>query len=352
MRMIIKGLLAGIWLLLIPAAAGLPLLRKKETVTLSESFMAGYLALFSLMEVLALPMIFFEMPLHILTGVYGALAVLLALAGCVCLKKRMEKREVCPKDLYPAARKAIKNTSGWFWAAAVLILLQMAAVAVFAHFDADDVMYVGAATTAVQTDTIFSISPYTGYAYSSLPARYILSPFPVFLAVASQLCGGLHPAIMAHMIFPPVFLLMAYAVQNLLAKKWFPEKKDAQGIYLMFTAILTWFSAYSIYSAGNFQMVRIWQGKALLAAALLPFLLYLCLSLALQETKDDSWYLLLLADVSCCLVSSMGIILSALLIGIMAFAGMIYRKKLSIFFKMVLCCLPSLILGVIYLGIK
>ena len=43
----------------------------------------------------------------------------------------------------------------------------------------------------VQTDTIFEVIPYTGLKYYGLPSRYVLSPFPVFLAVVSQLSMGL-----------------------------------------------------------------------------------------------------------------------------------------------------------------
>ena len=43
----------------------------------------------------------------------------------------------------------------------------------------------------VQTDTIFEVIPYTGLKYYGLASRYVLSPFPVFLAVVSQLSAGL-----------------------------------------------------------------------------------------------------------------------------------------------------------------
>ena len=107
-----------------------------------------------------------------------------------------------------------------------------------AHMDADDCFYVATATTDVYTDTIFEVDPYTGTAYRALPRRYVLSPFPVFLAVVSQLSGRLHPAVMAHMVFPAVFLSMAYMVQAVLAKKWFPGEKKAQGIYLLLAACI------------------------------------------------------------------------------------------------------------------
>lgn len=109
-----------------------------------------------------------------------------------------------------------------------------------AHMDADDCFYVATATTDVYTDTIFEVDSYTGTAYRALPRRYVLSPFPVFLAVVSQLSGRLHPAVMAHMVFPAVFLSMAYMVQAVLAKNGFPEKKgpgdlsSSGSLYLQF----------------------------------------------------------------------------------------------------------------------
>ena len=85
--------------------------------------------------------------------------------------------------------------------AGFLILIQLVVVVLYAHMDEDDAFYVGTATTAVETDTLYAYNPYTGAAYNVLPSRYILSPFPAFLAVTSRLCGGLHPAIVAHTVF-------------------------------------------------------------------------------------------------------------------------------------------------------
>ena len=67
------------------------------------------------------------------------------------------------------------ETSVYFWIAAVLIIFQLAVASFLAHMDADDAFYVATATTSVHTDTIFSINPYTGYAYAHLPSRYVLS---------------------------------------------------------------------------------------------------------------------------------------------------------------------------------
>lgn len=350
MEIALKGILAGFWLILVPSCAGTLFLQKKNAFTFSESFMAGYVFIFSVMEILSLPMIYLKLPLHVLVAVYGILTFLAAVWGItVILKKQKESKKRKISGGFGHRWKKIKNISPWFWFAAVLIVLQIGTVSITAHFDADDAMYVGAASTAVQTDTIYSVNPYTGYDYKALPSRYVLSPFPVFLAVISRLCMGLHPAIVAHVVFPAVFLFMAYLVQNLLGKKWFPNDKEAQGMFLFFIAVLNWFSAYSVYNAGNFQMIRIWQGKALLASAMLPFVFYLCLSVMIPERREYSWLLLGMANCGCCLITSMGIMLAPLMIGLFVLVSIIYRRRPSYIYKAALCCIPSLILGIVYI---
>ncbi len=345
MGIVVKALLAGIWLVLVPGAAGQIFFLKRDHAAIPEGLLSGYLLMFSIMEILVFPMMYLKAPLHILTWIYGGLLAAAAIAGLIMTwKKYIRKRK---RDKW-----RMRDISLWFLGACILIALQMAIVAVTAHFDADDAMYVGAASAGVHTDTIYSINPYTGFSYRVLPSRYILSPFPVFLAVACKLCMGLHPGIMAHVIFSAVFLLMAYMVQYLLGKKWFPNDKNAQGMFLFVIAVMNWFSAYSLYNAGNFQMIRIWQGKAMLVSVMLPFVFYLCLTIIIQEKQENTWLLLGMANLSCCLLSSMGIMLAPLMIGLMAFVGLSIKKKFSYFFKAVLCCLPSLILGVVYIWIR
>lgn len=154
---------------------------------------------------------------------------------------------------------------------------------------------------------------------------------------------------MAHMIYPAVFLPFVYGIQYLLGKKWFPDDRQAQGMYLFFAACISSFSAYSVYNSGSFQMVRLWQGKALLASALLPFLFYICQSVLFSKKAEYPWMLLAMADLSCCLLSSMGIILGTLMIGIFLLLCLVFRRDWKAFLKGLACCIPSMVLGVFYI---
>ena len=91
MEIAVKGILAVFWLVLVPIAVGrLPFIKRRQPLLL-ERFLVGYLILFSLMEILALPMIFLKMPLHVLTISYGA-AILLLAAGGIFVTVRQKDR--------------------------------------------------------------------------------------------------------------------------------------------------------------------------------------------------------------------------------------------------------------------
>ena len=228
MNMVIKCLLAAFWLLAVPWAAGGVVLYKSKKKSMGMYLLAGYLLMFSVAELMILPMMWVKLSLHILEYSFAGVMALAAVAGFIfmCREKRMSGND----------EKTHMETSVYFWIAAVLIIFQLAVASFLAHMDADDAFYVATATTSVHTDTIFSINPYTGYAYAHLPSRYVLSPFPVFLAVVSSLCG-FHPAIVAHMIFPAVFIFMAYVVVYQYAKKWLPEQKNGRGILLILCGV-------------------------------------------------------------------------------------------------------------------
>lgn len=343
MNLIIKGILAGFWLIIIPAASGVPFLRKKEHYTAGECFLTGCLFLFALAEIMILVMYYLRTPLHVLVQCYAAAAGLAALWGIVCLRKQAGR-------LADDIKRSVRDASPYFWCALILIFMQMCILAVYAHFDADDAFYVATATTAVQTDSIFTVNPYTGFSYGDyVPSRYILSPFPIFLAVISRLCGGLHPAITAHTVFPPVFQMLSYMVLYQIGRRWFRGDSMRRGIFLFLAAALNCFTSYSIYNAGMFQMVRIWQGKALLASVFLPLLFFLSLSIVMEEHPEYPWPLLFLANTACCLLSSMGILLAPLVQGIFLLFALFRFKSPKRLLKGILCCMPSLILGVIYL---
>ena len=81
MHTLIKLVLAGIWMVLIPAFAGVTWVRKKKDYTLGECFLAGIMFMFALAEILILPAIYRKMSLHFVTVVFAVIMSVFALYG-------------------------------------------------------------------------------------------------------------------------------------------------------------------------------------------------------------------------------------------------------------------------------
>ena len=96
MGFIFKGILAVIWLLVVPCLAG-GFYFRREKRTCSEYLLAGYTLLFAITELLSLTMIFTKQPLHVLTVTYGVVAGVLAFLGARSFYKKRQKNGISPE---------------------------------------------------------------------------------------------------------------------------------------------------------------------------------------------------------------------------------------------------------------
>ena len=87
MGMVVKLILAGFWLVLVPAVAGNPVYRKK-TDRFFRNISERISGAFTVMEILTLPMTVMKMPLHVLTAAWGGIGIVLAVFGLFAFGKR------------------------------------------------------------------------------------------------------------------------------------------------------------------------------------------------------------------------------------------------------------------------
>lgn len=320
---------------IIPYAIGLLLEKKRAHM---QIYITGFIFMLAVFLPIALVAICFSMKLTTLTVIWSVVCIILAVLG-VCFKRKT----VCMNW------KEYKNISVWGVFAFVIILGQAAIVLTGMHLDQDDAFYVATATTAVETNTVMEIDPYMGFAYEMLPARYVLSPFPVFLAVISKL-WKIHPTIIAHTIFPVVFLLMSYAVYMLIGRELFKDRRKEQ-VFLLAIVVVQMFSFFSVYTSGTFLHLRLWQGKAFLANIIIPFI-FLLFAEMIKEEERKLWGALFITITAAALVSSMGILLGPLTLGMLTLGHIVVKRTPNILLKSLLCCSTSVILGTVYLLIR
>ncbi len=315
----------------------------EERNVIAINWGAGFIILWGLFEIIVLPLIYLKKSLNLLCMVYGGIIVLCMIVGVVRSRERiipMVKQSI----------SSIRSKALIGWGNVLLILGQVYIYLRYMHIDDDDAFYVGAAATAVSTNTIFSIDPYTGMEFAKLPSRYVLSPFFSFIAFLSRI-SGVHPAVVTHLVLAGILIVLSYTIYALVGRKLFPDSSKLSEYFLFFVILIILFSGYTVYTQGMFTLVRIWQGKAVFCAVLVPMISYIMLHLASGRAFVADWCFLFLLMCACCLVSSMGIMLGAIMLGIFGILHVIRDRDFKKFFCTALCCLPNIVCAGLYLVI-
>lgn len=341
--MIVKIVLCYVILLAIPFMVGMLYNKivKHEITELLSNWISGFVLCLGLFQILVLPCIVLKTSLTMLTWIYAIIVALVCIISVVNTKGEFGKiwEKVC------IWTKQIPWQTIFVVA---LIAVQIYMYVVYTHTDYDDTFYVATSVIAVDTDTIFQYDPYTGDLYAALPKRYVLSPFPIFVAMLSKL-SGIHATILAHTVLPPVYLLLSYGVYALVGTELFKGKRKSNAWFLSFVGLISIYLYTTDNTQAAFMLMRIWQGKAFLAAMLLPYVFYLGYKMIADKWENKEWIMLLFAMLSCCLVSSMGIMLGAIMAGIMGILNAYAKRNIKSLIKPVLCCVPNIVLAAIYL---
>ncbi len=234
-----------------------------------------------------------------------------------------------------------------------LIFVFMMVMSFFMTYtDGDDAYYVTTAVEAVMSDTMYAKNPYNGLATIS-SFRYKSAPYPMWLALLSK-ATGIYPTALAHTFFPWSMILLSFSVLFLVARNLFGGDTKKRGIFLFFTSILIMFGDYSIYPAENFLLARARQGKAALAAFVLPYLVCLMIRIAKQMGENKKvgvreLALITFTGFAASLCSTIGGALSLALVSVSALVIAVVYKKLKVPALMVAMNLPAVAFVLLYL---
>lgn len=342
---LIKCLILIFWLGLMPFLVGCLWTRrlKNDNGNVLLAYFFGLFSVLALFQVLALPMIYLKCSLTLLTHTWE---------GCVLA---MAVISVLLNGTFQRQRRWVMGVARHMTLvlAAVLICvgLQAAYVTERQHIDDDDAFYLATSTTAVETDSLYQFNPYTGKRYKSVPARYVMASWPLFVASLSRL-SGFHPAILAHLALPGIVVLWAYLIYALFAARLFPGDRHKQSLFLLFVVVLLSFSGYSIYSSGTFLFIRGWQGKAVLAGVGIPAMAWTAWMALKEREGQAAWISMACAVTGACMFSSMGVALSLVLLGSCGLVGAIAWKRWRYLLGTALACAPALACGIVYVVLR
>ena len=329
---------------IIPEVLGLGILQfsKKQKTNCILAIIVGYIYSFTIYELISIPMIFANQKFSFLTNIWIILMLISFFISFILMLKNI-KNIVKENTLkYKDANKKL------LFLFIILVLIQAFIGFYYMHEDYDDSNFVAKATIAYDTDTLYKYDD-KGVVYEKLPSRQVLSPFPIYTASIAKIFD-LHPAIIAHTVFPPVFIILAYLLYYLIADALFKNDEKLKYIFLILLNIIYVFGAYSVWSNFVFLLYRPWQGKALIANIFLP-LIWL---LFIKYLNEDNFYwgILFMCLWAADLVSSMGLFIPSIAAFVLAIIYTISQKDKKYILKTLVCFIPSIIYGLIYLKIR
>ncbi len=326
----------------------------KQDVSLPKYFITGHISMWAVCQLIAVPLILMKQSflavVVMLSVVYGFLAVY----GVVYKKARRGFGEIfaglsCKTFVKEKIKiKKILDVSALVIMILAVLLIVLASI-FLQHTDADDSRFVVNAVDIYRTNRLLLTDVNSGNAISTFLGdlnKDVTSPWAVYIAYISKLTR-VYPSIMMHTVLPPVIMLMLGVIYWTLSEHFFGKDVLYRCIFVCFAILLNIYGCYSIYTSETFIMIRMWQGKAVLAGVGIPIMLWLFLELFRNE-KRENYLLLLIGNVAMCLLSNMGIIIGGIMIGCYGLVYGIAKKKWKMTLAMWTICLVNLI----YIGIS
>ena len=302
---------------------------------IAAKILSGFTTLLCLFHIISLPFVYNEWPFISLYWLF--LSSVIAICIAYCLLSFLKKRIPLKADILTLKESILDTAKNRWWqylillAAVALIIWQCSMVIVHVSYNVDDNFYIAESVTFLNRNVMMNTLPASGMEGSVFPATYLLVSWEAFLAVLSKLFLT-EPAILCHSIIPVFLILLHYMVLYMIRREF---GKDRSFLFLLFGAFLNLVSGPSTYDSGAFLILRIWQGKAVLANLFLPLLLYVFIRIikAKKLSLPNIFYLfaILLASQA---ASTVGTYLAPVLYAVYALAFLIIVRKWKEFFKL------------------
>ncbi|WP_029323119.1 DUF6077 domain-containing protein [Butyrivibrio sp. AE3004] len=380
---VLSALSLILWLFIVPMGMGFLIQRilPQTKKTIGITFLCGYLVSFAVFEVIGIwcmikiPYGAFHKCSIVFASVQGVLAII-GYAGKIWDIQREYIKDsnifylmfpgderakpeaiISPRTDVRVMKFQYSRESMIYWGLfGAILAFQLVMAVIKAPFDGDDSYYVVESLLAQQTDVMNTILPYTGSS-TSLDLRHAMAVFPLWIAFIARM-SGIHATIVSHTIMPLLILPLIYLIYLEIGRILFGARQDMLPIYMIFISLMTMFGNTSIYTPETFLMMRTWQGKAMVANFVLPFVFWLFLWMfddcrkpgflwkeetkgGLRSIRNSTWILLFLLNMASGIMSSMGIIFGTALAGLLSLLLLIYTRDFRIIIKAVLAVIPT-----------
>lgn len=320
-------------------------------------YVMGNVTLWAIFQLIAVPMILAKLKFMVAVITWICLVVLILVFSFFMWKKRDKHFLVRIPKADEKEKKNIWEIIGAILAAVFaigLVFVQCYIYVTMMHIDQDDSRFVVNALEAYDNNVMLLINPATGEyvgTWIGELAKDVSSPWMIYVALVAKVCS-IHPTILAHTILPPFLLLMAYGAFWLIGDNVFKGNKTASTLVVGFAALINMYFTDTTHTQSFVTLVRIWQGKAVVAGVMIPFMLYLLMLLCDEDENRRIYGILTIAAMGMSLLSGVGIFFSGIMIGTYGvYYNLVNKRWKSILFVLV-ACIPTVVYGLTYALVK
>lgn len=312
---------------------------KKKSLTRAITY--GFAFLLAVFELISLPFVYINSTFSTLMWIFSFFLIV----SIILFGVRQVKNGLFVNDYEFNLMKCSRKLT--MLVAIFLITFAAISSSYLEHTDADDGYFVTISTIAYQTDKIVYDEPsvYDGSLSKKVDTfRPQTSTWELFVAYISKLFT-VHPAIVLHSILPFVLILICFmAIWNFGIQL---VGNEVAPLFMLLYALLVLFDGTNTSDQGAFMLLRIWQGKSMLANFIIPMLMsgILCMYSEDVKWKQAIWNLVLvIAGIN---LSVVGIYLTAIVYFVTGVPYLVFQalKKnwkvvFDITFKAVITMLP------------
>ncbi|NLG03652.1 MAG: hypothetical protein GX567_07505 [Clostridia bacterium] len=346
----VKGILLFIVLcLVVPYLLGTIWTKKLSHVyeqnSVALALVMGMLTMFACFQVPAVFMIIKRYPFHLLITVFVCEMTVLCVFSVIynaCRYLEIWKRKIEELRLMWKESVLVKVLIITF----LCMVIGQAVLLSYADlYDTDDARYLAEGLDAIETDQMLLTHPLTGESLTSPigeMVKDVVSPWSMFLASLSAITG-IHIATLSHVLLPLVLIPVCYLIYWLLSVKIFSfAQREKRFLFMNFLCMLVMFGRLSPFWDSAYLLYRIWQGKAILAAIIIPFLFWLMNAIMEDYEHTANYILLFITMLALCVLTPISFIFPPVIVGVYGLLIAFYKKKPIIVLKVFLTCLPVL----------
>lgn len=335
----------------------------KRQGNLLEASLLGFATLLAVFQLICMPFGLAGQPFHVVCSLF--LGILIGLVGLSVVLSVVQRRKYTLFS-YP------KKFHLFLLLALILIVWQILRQVLYQpQVYGDDTVYIGLVNDIRTSDVIQGRIPKSGadLALADTNLKYIFSCYYQFLAFWCRLFD-FHPLLLMKTFLPILVGLFSYGVFWLIAEFFFRENMAKKSFFLFFITMLVEFGNLTNHSFSRRMLQWTWNSKTILFTILLPLLFLLANRFAqaqadgpgvtgkigsesanspMRTTGESEFRLremLLLATVSiaCGAATLTGLAFSLLMLFAVGLTRAILAKQGSIFGKILLSGVPTLLL--------